>query len=104
LRTFTPVLILLALLAVLSFVGALRGTQNLSAGAPFLFGAMIAPLVIDLQVVGLPRCGDLGGALHAAAGVACVASSRDYQTPFRLELVIFTIAAGATAVNARRTA
>jgi hypothetical protein len=65
---------------------------------------MIAPLVIDLQVVGLPRCGDLGGALHAAAGVACVASSRDYQTPFRLELVIFTIAAGATAVNARRTA
>jgi hypothetical protein len=98
LRTFAPVLILLALLAISSLVGAVRGNQNLSAWAPFLFAAMIVPLIIDMSVVGLPRCGEV------AAGVACFAGNRDYQTPFWLELAIFTIAAAAVAVDVRRIA
>jgi hypothetical protein len=98
LRTFAPLLILLALLALSSLAGALSRNESLSAWAPFLLAAMIAPLIIDVGVVGLPRCGEV------AAGVACVASNRDYQTPFWLELVVFTIAATAVAVNARRTA
>lgn len=98
LRTFAPLLILLALLTVASLVGAARGNQSLSAWAPFLLAAMIAPLIIDIGVVGLPRCGDV------AAGVACVASNRDYQTPFWLELAVFTIAAAAVAVDVRRVA
>ena len=98
LRTFAPILVLLALLAVSSVVGALRGNERLSAWAPFLLAAMIAPLMIDMTVVGLPRCGDV------AAGVACFASNRDYQTPFWLELAVFMIAAAAMALDVRRIA
>jgi len=61
-----------------------------------LVAAMIVPLMIDSRTVGLPRCGDV------VAGVACFAGSRDYQTPFWLELVILMIAAVALAVQVRR--
>jgi len=97
LRTFVPLLILLGLLAVWSLLSALGGNPNLSPWAIFLFASMIVPLMIDSRVVGLPRCGDV------AAGVACFAGSRDYQTPFVLEVVVLTIAAAAVAVQARRT-
>ena len=98
LRTFVPLLILLGLLAVWSLLAALRGNASSSPWATFLFAAMIVPLMIDSRIVGLPRCGDV------AAGVACFAGSRDYQTPFLLEVVVLTIAAAAIAVQARRIA
>ena len=95
LRTFVPLLILLGLLAVWSLLAALRGNPSSSPWATFLFAAMIVPLMIDSRTVGLPRCGDV------AAGVACFAGSRDYQTPFLLEVVVFTIAAAAIAMQTR---
>jgi hypothetical protein len=98
LSTILPVMILLALLAVGCLIAALRGNPSLSPWAIFLFAAMIVPLMIDSRIVGLPRCGDV------AAGVACFAGSRDYQTPFLLEVVVLTIAAAAVAVQARRIA
>jgi hypothetical protein len=98
LRTFVPLLILLGLLAVWSLLAALRGNPSLSPWAIFLFAAMVVPLMIDSRIVGLPRCGDV------AAGVPCFAGSRDYQTPFVLEVVVLTIAAAAIAVQARRIA
>jgi hypothetical protein len=94
LSAFLPLLILLALLAVWSLIAAVRGTASRSAWAMFLLAAMIVPLLIDGRTVGLPRCGDV------TAGVACFAGSRDYQTPFLLEVTIFTIAAAALAVQA----
>ena len=96
--TVLPVMILLALLAVVCLLAALRGNARSSPWATFLFAAMIVPLMIDSRIVGLPRCGDV------AAGVACFAGSRDYQTPFLLEVVVLTIAAAAIAVQARRFA
>jgi hypothetical protein len=93
---FMPLMILLALLAVGILILAVRGNANLSPWAFFLFAAMIVPLMIDSRTVGLPRCGDV------AAGVACFAGSRDYQTPFFLELVILIVAAAAVAMYARR--
>ena len=98
LSTVPPVMILLALLAVACLIAALRGNPSLSRWAIFLFAAMIVPLIIDSRIVGLPRCGDV------AAGVACFAGTRDYQTPFLLEVVVLTIAAVAMAVQARRIA
>ena len=98
LSTVLPVMILLALLAVGCLIAALRGNPSLSPWAIFLFAAMIVPLMIDSRIVGLPRCGDV------AARVACFAGSRDYQTPFVLEVVVLTIAAAAIAVQARWTA
>jgi hypothetical protein len=98
LRTFVPLLILLGLLAAWSLIGALRRSSSLSAWATFLVAAMIVPLLIDSRAVGLPKCGDV------VAGVACFAGTRDYQTPFWLELAILTIAAAALAVHARRIA
>jgi hypothetical protein len=98
LRTFVPLLILVGLLAVWSLLAALRGNASSSPWATFLFAAMIVPLMIDSRIVALPRCGDV------AAGVACFAGSRDYQTPFVLEVVVLTIAAAAIAVRARRMA
>jgi hypothetical protein len=98
LRTFVPLLILVGLLAVWSLLAVLRGNASSSPWATFLFAAMIVPLMIDSRIVALPRCGD------AAAGVACFAGSRDYQTPFVLEVVVLTIAAAAIAVRARRMA
>lgn len=98
LRTFVPLLILLELLAVWSLLAALRGNPSSPPWATFLFAAMIVPLIIDSRTVGLPRCGDV------AAGVACFAGSRDYQTPFWLEVVVLTIAAAAIAMQARRIA
>ena len=98
LSTVLPVMILLALLAVGCLLAALRGNASSSPWATFLFAAMIVPLMIDSQILGLPRCGDV------AAGVACFAGSRDYQTPFWLEIVVLTIAAAAIAVQARRIA
>jgi hypothetical protein len=93
---FMPLMILLALLAVGILISAVRGNASLSPWAFFLFAAMIVPLMIDSRTVGLPRCGDV------AAGVACFAGSRDYQTPFFLELVILSVAAAAVAMYARR--
>jgi hypothetical protein len=98
LRTFVPLLILLALLAVGSLIAAVRGNSRLSPWAAFLVAAMIVPLMIDSRIVGLPKCGDV------AAGVACFAGSRDYQTLFLLEVVVVTIAAASLAVQARRIA
>jgi len=96
LSAFVPLMILLALLAVGILISAVRGNASFSQWASFLFAAMIVPLMIDSRTVGLPRCGDV------AAGVACFAGSRDYQTPFVLELVILIVAAAAVAVQARR--
>jgi hypothetical protein len=98
LSTVLPVMILLALLAVGCLIAALRGNPSLSPWAIFLFAAMIVPLMIDSRLVGLPRCSDV------AAGVACFAGTRDYQTPFVLEVVVLTIAAAAIAMQARRIA
>jgi hypothetical protein len=96
LSAFVPLMILLALLAVGILIAAVRGIASLSPWASFLFAAMIVPLMIDSRTVGLPRCGDV------AAGVACFAGSRDYQTPFFLELVILIVAAAAVAMYAQR--
>lgn len=96
LRTYGPVLILLALLAVGSLIAAVRGNPRLSPLAVFLVAGMIVPLMIDGRTVVLPRCGDV------PAGVACFAASRDYQTPFFAELGILAIAVAALAVEARR--
>jgi hypothetical protein len=96
LSSSVPLLILLALLAVGSLIAAVRGNATSSPWAFFLLAAMIVPLMIDSRTVGLPRCGDV------AAGVACFAGSRDYQTPFLLEVVILTIAAAAVVVQARQ--
>jgi hypothetical protein len=98
LSAFVPLLSLLALLAVGSLIAALRGNASLSPWALFLFAAMIVPLMIDSRTVGLARCSDV------AAGVACFAGSRDYQTPFLLEVVTLAIAAAAVAVQARQLA
>ena len=98
LSTVLPVMILFALLAVGCLIAALRGNPGSSPWAIFLLAAMIVPLMIDSRIVGLPRCGDV------AAGVACFAGSRDYQTPFVLEVVVFAIAAATIAVRARRIA
>jgi hypothetical protein len=89
-------MILLALFAVGFLIAALRGHPSFSPWPIFLFTGMIVPLMIDSRTVGLPRCGEV------AAGVACFAGSRDYQTPFVLEVVVLTIAAAAIAVQARR--
>ena len=96
LSSSAPLEILLLLLAASSLVGALRATQSLSAWAPFCAAAMIVPLMVDSRVVGLPRCSEV------AAGVACFAGSRDYQTPFWLELAVFTVAVAAVAIDLRR--
>ena len=96
LSAFVPLMILLAVLAVGILISAVRGNASSSPWAFFLFAAMIVPLMIDSRTVGLPKCGDV------AAGVACFAGSRDYQTPFFLELVILIVAAAAVAMHARR--
>lgn len=98
LSTSAPLEIFLLLLAVASLVGALRAMQGLSAWAAFCAAAMIVPLMVDSRVVGLPRCSAV------AADVACFGGSRDYQTPFWLELAVFTVAAAAVAIDLRRTA
>jgi hypothetical protein len=98
LRAFVPLMILLTLLAIGSFVAALRGNARSSPWATFLVAAMIVPLMIDSRTVGLPRCSDV------AAGVACFAGSRGYQMPFLLEIAVLTIAAAAVAVQARQFA
>ncbi len=90
-----PVLAILLALAVVSLVAALRGNQTLSAWAPFLFAAMIMPLLIGIQTVGLPLC------VEARAGTPCFAGSRDYHTPFWLELAIFAIATVASVLSLR---
>ena len=95
LRTFVPLMILLALLAVGCLIAAVRRNPRLSTWAAFLVGAMIVPLMIDGRTAGLPKCSDV------AVGVACFAGSRDYQTPFLLEVVVVTIAAAAIAMQAR---
>jgi hypothetical protein len=86
LATFLPVLAGLLILAVLSLVGGLRRQPALSAWSVFLLAAMVVPLMIDGRVVGLPRCTEV------LAGVACVGGTRDYQSPFWIELVIFAVA------------
>jgi hypothetical protein len=98
LRTFVPLMILLALLAVGCFIAAVRRNPLLSPWAIFLVAAMIVPLMIDSRIAGLPKCSDV------AAGVACFAGSRDYQTLFLLEIVVLAIAAAALAVQARQFA
>jgi hypothetical protein len=96
--TFVPLMILLALLAVGCLIAAVRRNPRLSPWATFLVGTMIVPLMIDGRTAGLPKCSDV------AAGVACFAGSRDYQTPFLLEVVVLTTAAAAIALQARRIA
>ena len=98
LATFIPVLAVLAALAVLSLIAALRGDMRLSLWGPFLLAAMVTPLMINLRVVGLPNCTDV----HA--GIACFAGTRDVWTPFWLELLIFGLAAVASVVHLRRAA
>ena len=98
LRTFVPLMLLVALLALGCLIAAVRGNLPVSPWAIFLVAAMIVPLLIDSRTVGLPKCSDV------AAGVACFAGSRDYQTPFLLEVVVATIAAAALAVQARQFA
>ena len=93
LAAFVPLLILVAFLALGILIAAVRGNATLSPWASFVLAAMIVPLMIDSHTAGLPRCGDV------AAGIACFAGSRDYQTPFLLEIVISTIAAAALAVQ-----
>ena len=98
LRTFVPLMILVVLLALGCLIAAVRRNPRVSPWAIFLVAAMIAPLLIDSRTVGLPKCSDV------AAGVACFAGSRDYQTPFLLEVLVTTIAAAALAVQARQFA
>jgi hypothetical protein len=93
-----PLEIFLLLLAVSSLVGALTARQGWSAWAAFCAAAMIVPLMVDSRVVGLPRCSDV------AAGVACVAGSRDHRTPFWLESAVFTVAVAAVAIDLGRAA
>jgi hypothetical protein len=98
LSAFVPLLLLLVLLAVGSLIAALRGNASSSPWAFFLLAAMVVPVMIDSRTAGLPRCSDV------AAGVACFAGSRDYHTPFLLEVIVLTIAAVAVAVEARQFA
>jgi hypothetical protein len=95
LATFTPVLAGLLALAVAGLVGGFRRQTSLSAWSVFLLAAMIVPLVIASHIVGLPRCADV------ASGVACVASGRDYQSPFWWDLAIFAIAVLGSALHLR---
>jgi hypothetical protein len=85
--------IALLVLAVVSLGGALRGRRAVSAWSVFLLAAMVVPLMIDSRIVGLPRCADV------APGVACVASARDYQSPFWFELAIFATALVGSALH-----
>jgi hypothetical protein len=76
----------LLILGIISLVGGITRKAALSAWSVFLLAAMVVPLMIDARVVGLPRCSDV------AAGVACMAGERDYQSPFRFEVAIFAVA------------
>ena|SRR5256885_6465574 len=95
LATFLPVLAVLMGIAVLSVIGALRGDTRLSLWGPFLLAAMVTPLMIDLRIVGLPRCSEI----HT--GIACLGGTRDVWTPFLIELVIFGLAAVASLLHLR---
>jgi hypothetical protein len=76
----------LLVLAVVSVVGGVRQQPALSAWSVFLLTAMVAPLMIDMRVIGLPRCADV------SAVVACVGGDRDYRSSFWLEVAIFAVA------------
>ena len=94
LRTSIPVLVGLLVVAVISVIGGVR-RRSWSAWSIFLLAAMVVPLIIDGQIVGLPRCADV------ATGVACVGSDRDYRSPFWFELAIFGIAILGSALHVR---
>lgn len=95
LATFVPVLAGLLVLAVAGLVGGIRQQTSLSAWSVFLLAAMVVPLVIELQIVGLPRCADV------SPGVACMGSDRDYQAPFGWDVTIFAFAVLGSALHVR---
>jgi hypothetical protein len=86
LRVYLPLLAALLVLGVVSVIAAVLRRESLAVWSVFLLAAMIVPLVIDARTVALPRCADV------PAGIACVASARDYVTPFWMELAIFALA------------
>jgi hypothetical protein len=95
LRTVLSVLAALLALGVVSLFGALLRRESLAVWSVFLLAAMVVPLVIDARIVGLPRCADV------APGIACVVSSRDYVTPFWMEIAIFALAVVGSALHLR---
>jgi Na+(H+)/acetate symporter ActP len=93
LATFVPVLAGLLILAVVSLVGGMKRQTALSAWSVFLLAAMVVPLMIEVRVVGLPRCAEV------PAGVACMGGDRDYQSPFWFDFAIFAVAALGSALH-----
>ena len=92
--TLIPVLIALLVLALIAVVGGVR-RRSWSAWSVFLLAAMVVPLIIDGQIVGLPRCTEV------PAGVHCVGGERDYRSPFWFEIAIFALAIVGTALHVR---
>ena len=81
--TLPAVQVTLLGLALAALIGALRGRISLALWSLFVVGAMVVPLISDLHVVALPRCGDV------APGVACLGGTRDVAGQFAVELLIF---------------
>jgi hypothetical protein len=83
-------------LALAALVGTLRRRISLGLWSLFVVAAMVAPLVADSHVVGLPRCADV------RPGIACLGGTRDVTGQFAMELLIFGCGvAGAIALVAR---
>jgi hypothetical protein len=96
--TFPVIQIAMLALALVALVGALRGRISLALWSLFVAAAMVIPVVIDVRIVGLPRCGDV------RAGVACLAGTRDVVGQFAIELLIFSCGIVGTIALGRRAA
>lgn len=96
LNTVVPIQIALLVLAFAGLIGVLSHRRGLELWPIFFLTAMVTPLLIDSQIVGLPRCGP------APAGAACFAGTRDIATQFATEILIaVTAAVGVVALTAR---
>jgi hypothetical protein len=94
--TLPAVQVTLLGLALAALIGALRGRTSLALWSLFVVAALVAPLVADSHVVGLPRCANV------RPGVACLGGTRDVTGQFAMELLIFGCgAAGAIVLVAR---
>ncbi len=94
--TLPAVQVTLLGLALAALIGALRGWTSLALWSLFVVAALVAPLIADSHVVGLPRCADV------QPGVACLGGTRDVTGQFAMDLLIFGCGvAGAIVLVAR---
>jgi hypothetical protein len=86
LATLVATQVTLLALALVGCVAVARRWPTLELWPVFVAAALVAPLIVDARVVGLPRCDGL------PQGLACFAGTRDVATPFAIGVVAFAAA------------